>query len=478
MISSEQKKKVVVIGGGPGGYPAAFHAADLGFDVTLVDMEAAPGGVCLYRGCIPSKTLLHAAKLIHEMKSGAEMGVAFGEPQVDLDKLRNYTTGVIHKLTGGLGVMSKKRDISFVQGRAKFNSSTQITVDGDDGQTTIDYDHAIIATGSKPTHIPGLWQEHPRIMDSTDALKLPDIPENMLVIGGGYIGLELATVYHALGTNVAVVEATGTLLPSADRDLVDVLEKRLRKMLNGIFLNTKVTEMTPHDDHVEVKLVGLDIDPPVRKYDKVLMAVGRRPNADNLGLDNTNVQLTDKGFIQVDAQRKTHDPHISAIGDVAGEPMLAHKATYEGHLAAQSLADKPTAFDPAAIPAVVFTDPEVAWAGLTELDARTQGMDVKISAFPWGASGRATTLDRNDGLTKMILDPRTDRILGIGIVGVGAGELIAEGVLAIEMGARAADLQQTIHAHPTLSETMMEAAEAHFGHSPHIYQKPQNPAAV
>lgn len=462
----EQRIQVAVLGAGPGGYPAAFLAAEMGMDVTLVDAEENPGGVCLYRGCIPSKALLHVARLMYEVEEAGEMGLQFGTPYVDLDQLRDWKRRVVAKLTSGLGTISRARKVRFVRGRGRFVDEHTIRVANDGELSEVVFDYAIVATGSSPA-IPGpLRVESPRIWDSTAALELREIPQRLLVIGGGYIGLEMGSVYAALGSEVTVVEMTAGLLPGADRDLVDVLRKRLDGQFLEVLLNTTVTGLEDTGGEVKAALAGATIA-ETRSYDAVLVAVGRRPNSGDLGLEQTKVQIDDRGFIRTDAQRRTAEPSIFAIGDVAGEPMLAHKATHEGRSAVEAIAGEPSAFDPAAIPAVVFTDPELAWCGLTENDARERRIDVEVARFPWAASGRATTFERNDGLTKLVLEPGTQRVLGAGIAGVNAGELIAEATLAIELGARADDLRLTIHAHPTLSETLMEAAETLFGTSPH-----------
>lgn len=466
----ENRSQVVVVGGGPGGYAAAFAAADLGLEVTLVDTQPNPGGVCLYRGCIPSKALLHVAKLLKEAKQASAWGITFGEPKIDIDKLRAWKESVVNKLTAGTGTLTKQRKIEFVQGRGRFTGSNQLVVELADGGTReIAFDHAILATGSRPVKLPGL-PESPRIMDSTDALNLPDIPERLLVVGGGYIGLELGSVYAALGSKVTVAEAMPTLLPGADRDLVSVLSRQLNKSFESILLNTRVAEMQVEGEKVRVRFEGEKVDEPEQLFDRVLVAVGRRPNTEDLGLEHTKVQLDERGFVQVDLQRRTHDPSIFAIGDITPGPMLAHKASHEARVAAEVIAGKKAAFEPKVIPAVIFTDPELAWAGLTEAEAKEQGREVKVVRFPWGASGRAVTLDRNDGVTKLVVDAETEQIVGVGIVGPGAGELIAEGVLAIEMAAVPADLEWSIHPHPTLSETIMEAAQGVFGQSTHVYR--------
>jgi dihydrolipoamide dehydrogenase len=468
-------QNIVVIGGGPGGYSAAFYAADLGMKVTLVDLEKNPGGVCLYKGCIPSKALLHVAKLLNETKEAKEWGIDFGEPQIDIDKLRGFKNKVVTKLTGGLGVLSKQRKINLVQGRAKFISSNSIEVSKKDGSTEqITFDKAIVAIGSVIATIPSLQIDSPRLLNSTTALDLPTIPKSLLVVGGGYIGLELGSVYSALGTEVSVVEFMDRLLPGADQDMVAHLQKRISKSFDKIMLQSKVIEIKEVENGLLVRIENKDKQIEEHTYDYVLMSIGRKPSTIGLGLENTKVQVNERGWIVADKSLKTNDENIYAIGDIVGEPMLAHKASHEGRVAVDAISGKKVAFEPLAIPAVVFTDPEIAWAGITENQALAQGIKFQLAKFPWAASGRATTLDRNDGLTKLIIDPETERILGIGICGPGAGEMIAEGVLAIEMGATAKDLALTIHPHPTLSETVMEAAELFYGHSSHIYKPAKN----
>jgi dihydrolipoamide dehydrogenase len=466
-----EKTQVAVIGGGPGGYAAAFRAADLGLSVTLIDSEINPGGVCLYRGCIPSKALLHAAKLINETKEAANWGLYFGQPRIKIAELRDWKNKVVKQLTGGLGMLVKQRKITYVQGFATFKNANTVTVKtADNGEREIAFEHAILATGSSPTKVPSLWIDSTRLMDSTAALELRDIPKSLLVIGGGYIGLEMGSVYAALGTRVTVVEMTDTLLPGADRDLVAVLQKRIEKQFESVLLKTKVLSLTEQRDSVKVLLEDEKGEKREEPYSRVLMAVGRKPNSANLGLENTGVKINEKGFVEVDIQRRTAEPSIFAIGDIAGEPMLAHKANHEAMVAAEVIAGHKAAYEPACIPAVVFTDPEIAWAGITETQAKAQNLDVQIAKFPWAASGRAVTLDRTDGLTKLIVDKSTERILGVGLVGAGAGEMIAEGALAIEMAALASDMQLTIHPHPTLSETLMETAEQIYGSSTHLYR--------
>jgi dihydrolipoamide dehydrogenase len=462
MASSTQ---IAVVGAGPGGYAAAFYAADLGFQAALIDEDVNPGGVCLYRGCIPSKALLHAAKVIGESKHASAWGLEFGAPKIHLDKLRGWKDGVVGKLTGGLGQVAKFRKVRYIQGRASFKDARNLEVNGE----TITFEHAIVATGSRPAMPPGFPADNPRVMDSTAALDLPDVPKRLMVVGGGYIGLELGSVYAALGSEVTVVEMTAGLLPGADRDLVNVLSKRMESVCREIRLETKVASVSDTGKAVRVALEGKQ-ERQDAEFDRVLVSVGRRPNSQVPGLDRTRVKITDRGFIEVDAARRTAEPSIYAIGDVVGEPMLAHKASHEARTAVEAIAGKNVAFAPYAIPAVVFTDPEIAWCGLTETEAEKSGQKVEVAKFPWAALGRAMTLDRPEGLTKLLIDPETERVLGVGIVGAGAGELIAEGVLAVEMGATASDVAMSIHPHPTLSETLMEAAEVFFGHSTHVYK--------
>jgi dihydrolipoamide dehydrogenase len=480
MIKSKIKKKnkgdilsikLAVVGGGPGGYAAAFLAADLGLDVTLIDREKNPGGVCLYRGCIPSKALLHVAKLLNETKEAKHMGLDFPEPKINLDRLREWKNEVVGKMTGGLGIVSKQRKVNYIQGNASFINSKKLKIETKDGRTDeLSYDKIIIATGSVIATIPSLNIESKRLLNSTSALDLPEIPKSLLVVGGGYIGLELGSVYKSLGSKVSVVEMMPGLLPGADRDLVSYLAKRIEKSFEKVMLNSKVLEMKEKENGINVKIKGEDGKEFEEVYDYVLMSIGRKPETKGLGLENTKVKINQRGWIKVNQQLQTDDPDIYAIGDIVGEPMLAHKASHEGRTAVEAIAGRKVAFEPKAIPAVVFTDPEIAWAGITENYAKEKGINYNVAKFPWAASGRATTLDRSDGVTKIIVDPETERILGIGICGPGAGELIAEGVLAIEMASNLTDLKLTIHPHPTLSETLMEAAEVFFGQSTHIYR--------
>ena len=466
-MSNVREVPLLVIGGGPGGYPAALHAADHGMKVILVDEDPRLGGVCLNRGCIPSKALLHVAKLLHEAREAADWGLTFAEPKLDLDKLRAFVQQkVVGKLTGGIAQLTRGRGVEVVKGHAAFTDANTVQVTGEQPQT-IRFTNGIIATGSVPV-IPKPWQlGDERVMDSTGALLIPDVPKRMLVIGGGYIGLEIGSVYAALGTRITVVEALEGILPMADRDLVSPLEKRLRAAFEAIYLNTKVAKLEASSEGVVATLEGKDVPGKVT-FDRVLVSVGRRPNFANLGLDRAGVKQDERGFVVVDRQRRTNVPHIQAIGDVAGEPGLAHKATAEARVAVDVLLGEPAEWGPRAIPAVIYTDPEIAWAGLTQRDAEAQGVPHEVLKFPWAASGRAVSLARTEGLTKMLIDPESKRVLGVGIVGVGAGEMISEAVLAVEMGAVARDVVESIHPHPTLSETVMESAELAYGAATHM----------
>src|SRR5580692_1025920 len=468
---TDSQVNIAIVGGGPGGYAAAFLAADLGMTVTLIDPEVNPGGVCLYRGCIPSKALLHVAKLLEESHQAKDWGIEFSAPKIDLARLRSWKEGVVKKLTGGLGILSKQRKVKYVQGRAAFENSTTLQITKADGSTqSLAFDRIVLATGSRPAIVPSLKIDSPRLMDSTGALNLEDIPGTLLVVGGGYIGLELGSVYAALGTRVTVVEMLPGLLPGADRDLVLPLHKRLEKLFETILLNTTVAAVKDEGAGIRATFEGPEVKEREKVFDRVLVSVGRKPNSEIPGLEKTQVKLGPKGFVQVNKQLQTADPSIYAIGDLVGEPMLAHKASHEGRTAVEAIAGHKVAFEPHAIPAVVFTDPEVAWCGLTETQAQKENRDIKVAKFPWAASGRAITLDRPEGMTKLLIDPQTERVLGVGIVGVGAGEMIAEGVLAIEMAALAKDVALTIHPHPTLSETVMESAEVFLGTSTDIYR--------
>lgn len=461
--------EVAILGAGPGGYAAAFLAADLGKQVVLIDREANPGGVCLFRGCIPSKALLHAAEVIHAASAASHFGVQFGAPKIDRYQLAAWKTKVVENLTSGTGQLAKRRGICYIQGSGQFASSQALDITRSSGHVRVHFAQAIVATGSSPAFPPHLSTSSPDIWSSTEALELREIPKTLLVIGGGYIGLEMATVYAALGSQVTVVEMTDGLLPGADRDLVRVLTKAIKAQIHDIRLNTGVEELreAPQGGIIATLKNGESVKQET--FATVLIATGRKPNTAGIGLEKTKVKL-EQGFVLVNAERRSSDPNIFAIGDVTGQPMLAHKASHEGRVAAEVIAGKRSAFEPTAIPAVVFTQPELAWVGLSEGEAAQKGIAVEVGKFPWGASGRAQTLGATDGLTKLIFEPDTHRLLGAGIVGSGAGDLIAEAALAIELGANAHDIALTIHAHPTLAETTMEAAESLFGTATHIFR--------
>lgn len=456
--------EVMVLGSGPGGYTAAFRAADLGLKVVLVERYPTLGGVCLNVGCIPSKALLHTAKVITEAEETEHHGLSFGKPQIDLDKLRNWKANdVVGKLTGGLAQMAKARGVTVVNGVGKFTSPNQVAVTAADGKVTlVGFEHAIIAAGSQATKFPGAPEDE-RIMDSTGALALADIPERLLVIGGGIIGLEMGTVYDALGSKVSIVEFMDGLIPGADRDLIRPLQKRMEKRFESIMVSTKVSKLEAKADGIYVDFEGANAPKETQKYDRVLVSIGRRPNGKNIGAENAGVAVDDRGFITVDKQMRTNVPHIFAIGDIVGQPMLAHKATHEAKVAAEVIAGHKVEFIANVIPSVAYTDPEVAWVGMTETEAKAKGIEIDKASFPWAASGRALSIARTEGATKLIFDKQTHRVIGAGIVGTNAGELLAEAVLAIEMGADAHDLGLTIHAHPTLSETICFAAELKEG---------------
>jgi len=456
--------QVMVLGSGPGGYTAAFRAADLGLKVVLVERYPTLGGVCLNVGCIPSKALLHTAKVITEAEESEHHGLSFGKPNIDLEKLRHWKADeVVGKLTGGLAQMAKMRGVTVVSGLGQFTSDHQLAVTATDGKVTlVGFDNAIIAAGSQATKFPGA-PEDARIMDSTGALALADIPGRMLVIGGGIIGLEMGTVYDALGSKVSVVEFMDGLITGCDRDLVRPFQKRMEKRFESIMLSTKVSKIEAKDDGIYVDFEGANAPKETQKYDRVLVSIGRRPNGKNIGAEKAGVLVDERGFIAVDKQMRTNVPHIFAIGDIVGQPMLAHKATHEAKVAAEVIAGHKVEFVASVIPSVAYTDPEIAWAGVTETEAKAKGIEIEKASFPWAASGRALSVARTEGITKLIFDKTTHRVIGAGIVGVNAGELLAEAVLAIEMGADAHDLGLTIHAHPTLSETVCFAAELKEG---------------
>ena len=457
-----------MLGSGPGGYTAAFRAADLGLDVILVERYPSLGGVCLNVGCIPSKALLHAARVIDEAASFADHGIRFGEPDINSDALGEWKDSVVDKLTGGLAGMARKRGVTVVQGEGQFMDDHRIRVSGGESERTLSFGRCIIAAGSEPVHLDHLPWDDPRVMDSTGALRLKEIPERLLVIGGGIIGLEMACVYEALGSRVTVVEMQDQLMPGADKDLVKPLHQRIAKRYDAIYLNTRVTGVNVADDGLHVALDG-DSAPANAVFDRVLVAVGRVPNGQRLGLENTAVEVTDRGFIPVDKQMRTNVDHLFAIGDIVGQPMLAHKATHEGKVAAEVCAGEKAAFDARVVPSVAYTDPEVAWVGVTEGEAKEQDLNIGVGKFPWAASGRALGIGRPEGFTKLLFDNNTDRIVGGGIVGPNAGDLIAEVAHAIEMGATAHDIGATIHPHPTLSETVAFAAEAYEGTITDLY---------
>ena len=450
--------EVLVLGSGPGGYTAAFRAADLGKQVVMVERHERIGGVCLNVGCIPSKALLHTAQIINEAEEMSHHGVKFNKPQIDIRELESWKSSVVNQLTGGLKALAKTRKVTIVQGEGSFTSPNTLKVEGPDGEKTISFDHCIIAAGSRVTKIPVFPNDDPRMMDSTDALELEDVPEKLLVIGGGIIGLEMATVYDALGSKITVVELQDSLIPGADKDIVKPLLKRVEQKYDNIYLNTKVSNIEPKEDGLLVTFEGKDA-PEQAMFDKILVAVGRSPNGKLINAEAAGVIVTDYGFIETDGQMRTNVPHVFAIGDIVGQPMLAHKATHEGKVAAEVIAGQKSVFEPMTIPSVAYTDPEVAWMGMSEDEAKKQGIDYVKGAFPWAASGRSLSLGRDEGLTKAIFEKETGRLIGAGIVGPNAGELIAEAVLALEMGADAEDIGLTIHPHPTLSETLGFAAE-------------------
>jgi dihydrolipoamide dehydrogenase len=462
--------EIVVLGAGPGGYAAAFYAADKGKKVTLVEQNPRLGGICLNVGCIPSKALLHAAAMLREAKESAHRGIEFGKPKLDLDKLRAWKESILEKLGQGIAGLAKQRGVQVVHGRGHFEDSQTLRVETSEGQKFIRYDKAVIAVGSKPAMPSAFDLGNKRVMTSSEALELPDIPHDLLIVGGGYIGMELGTVYAALGSNVVVLEALPSILTGVDPDLVRPVARSAQKAFKEIRVNTKVQKMATAGKQIKVTL-EIDKQPREELYDRVLVSVGRVPNLADLGLENTKVTKDDKGFIECNAQQQTEDPNIYAIGDANGGILLAHRASKEARVAVEAMLGEESAFENVVIPAVVYTDPEVAWCGLTETEAKAKNIEVKVAKFLWGASGRALTLDRPDGLTKLIIEPESERILGVGIAGVGAGDLISEGVLAVEMGATARDLAESVHPHPTLSETLMEAAESFYGTATHTFSR-------
>ncbi|MDP8242578.1 MAG: dihydrolipoyl dehydrogenase [Candidatus Hinthialibacter antarcticus] len=461
--------EIVVVGGGPGGYAAAFYAADRGKKVIMIEKYKRLGGVCMNRGCIPSKAYLHAAKLIEEAKESSFRGVTFAEPKIDLDKLRAWKESILDKLAKGVESLAARRNVQVMYGRGLFEDSNTLRVETDEGQKYVKFEQAIVAVGSVPALPSAFDLGNPRVMTSDEALELQDIPKDMLIVGGGYIGMEMGTVYKTLGSNIVVVEAVDTILAGADRDLIRYVKERADKEFKEVRLNAKVTNMATSGKKIKVTM-SIDGGKPVEeKYDRVLVSVGRAPNSEDIGLENTSATTDRKGFIEVSKTMQTKDPSIYAIGDVVGGAMLAHKASREARIAVDVILGDENAFENVIVPAVVFTDPELAWCGLTESEAKERGIEVQIAKFPWSASGRALTFDRPDGMTKLIVEPETDRVLGVGIAGVGAGDLISEGAFAIEMGATVRDLAEVVHPHPTLSETIMECAENFYGYSTHTY---------
>jgi dihydrolipoamide dehydrogenase len=471
-MNDNKKQELVIIGAGPGGYRAAFMAADLGLSVTLIDPEINPGGVCLYRGCIPTKALLHLAKIKTDAEHAYEMGVHFKVLKIDLEKVRNWKDSVVKKLTGGLGQLVKARKINYIKGMAQFLDSNTLKVKEDGGsEKKITFMNVIISTGVNPVQLPNIDSSDPRIMNSADSLDLKDIPEKLLVVGGGYIGLEMATIYKSLSAKVSIVELTDDFMPGMDKDLVKAYKKTAATLFNEIFLETKVKKIDTKKELLKVEFEDKKGKTFNKEYDKVLIAVGQSPNTENLGLENTSVKLDEKGFIKVNEQQQTTEKGIFAIGDVAGPPLLAHKASYEGRVAAEVIAGKNAANDAKAIPAVIYTDPEIATCGWSEKQAKGKNIDYKVVKFPWSASGRAVAMNAGQGFTKLLVHRQSERILGAGIVGNYAGDMIAELALAIEMAATADDVALTIHPHPTLSETIMEAAEMFYGHPAHTFMK-------
>jgi len=462
MMSTEIKTQVVVLGAGPAGYSAAFRCADLGLETVIVERYSTLGGVCLNVGCIPSKALLHVAKVIEEAKALAEHGIVFGEPKTDIDKIRTWKEKVINQLTGGLSGMAKGRKVKVVNGLGKFTGANTLVVEGENGSTTINFDNAIIAAGSRPIQLPFIPHEDPRVWDSTDALELKSVPKRMLVMGGGIIGLEMGTVYHALGSEIDVVEMFDQVIPAADKDVVKVFTKRISKQFN-LMLETKVTAVEAKEDGIYVTMEGKKAPAEPQRYDAVLVAIGRVPNGKLLDAGAAGVEVDDRGFIRTDKQMRTNVPHIYAIGDIVGQPMLAHKGVHEGHVAAEVIAGMKHYFDPKVIPSIAYTEPEVAWVGLTEKEAKEKGISYETATFPWAASGRAIASDCADGMTKLIFDKETHRVIGGAIVGTNGGELLGEIGLAIEMGCDAEDIALTIHAHPTLHESVGLAAEIFEG---------------
>jgi len=472
----EEKKKLIVLGAGPGGYAAAFQAANLGVDVTLIDPKDDPGGVCLFHGCIPTKALLHIARVKDEAEHAGDWGLTFSDAKVDIKKVRSWKESVVKQLTGGLGQLAKARKVNYMQGTAILTGKNKLEFTPAESKKKedkqeIEFESLIIATGASPSSLPDTPFDDNLVMNAETALKLREVPKKLLVIGAGYIGLEMSVIYKALGSDITIAEFTPDILPGSDKDLRDVFKKERKDLMEKTMFDTKVTSVSPKGKKVSVEFETKEGEKKSGTFDKVLVSIGGKPNTSGIGLEEAEVEMDDKGFIKVDLVRRTNIDHIYAIGDVTGQPMLAHKASHEGRVAAEHIAGNKTAFEPKAIPAVVFTDPEIAWVGLTEAEAKEQGIDVEVAKFPWAASGRAVSLGLKNGLTKLIIDPKTDRLLGAAMVGKDAGSLVSEATLAIEMGAVARDLELTVHPHPTLSETIMEAAEVYYGHATHIHKR-------
>ena len=471
MAKKNKKTELVVIGAGPGGYAAAFHAADLGKQVTMIDPKENPGGVCLFHGCIPTKALLHFAEVKEETYLAKEWGLDFKSLSVDIEKVRSWKEKVVNRLTGGLGQLSKARKVNFVRGTAKFKDKSKLEVEEHNGEGfTLEFEHAIIATGARAASLPGVDFDHKLIMSAESALDIKTVPEKLLVVGAGYIGLEMSVIYKALGSNITIVELQQDIMPGLDKDLAAVFKKARKDLMDSTRFESKVTAAKKSKNKLRVTIENKDGESETETFDAMLVAIGEVPNSENVGLDKVGIETDDKNFIRVNVFRQTNVENIYAIGDVAGQPLLAHKASHEGRVAAEHIAGEKTAYEPKAIPGIVFTEPELAWVGLTEKEAKDQGRDIEITKFPWSASGRAVALGQKHGLTKLIIDPETERLLGAGFAGKNAGTLVPEATLAIEMGAVAKDLELTIHPHPTLSETIMEAAEMFYGGATHVYK--------
>lgn len=472
MAKKEKYTQLVIIGAGPGGYAAGFHAADLGLEVTLIDPKENPGGVCLFHGCIPTKALLHFAEVKEEAYLARDWGLEFKTLSVDIEKVRTWKEKVVKQLTGGLGQLSKARKINWVRGTAKFTDETTLQVEENEGDSyTMKFEKAIIATGARAIELPDVKFDHEKILNAEAALELKDIPGNLLVVGAGYIGLEMSVIYKALGAKVSIVELQPDIMPGMDKDLANVFKKEREDLMANTRFESKVTGLKKSGKKLKVTIENKDGDSTIETFDKILIAVGERPNSENVGLDKIGIESDDKGFIKVNEFRQTNQKNIYAIGDVAGQPLLAHKASHEGRVATEHIAGEKTAYEPKAIPGIVFTEPELAWVGLTEKQAKEQDRDIKVTKFPWSASGRAVAIGQKSGFTKLIIDPKTERILGAGFAGKNAGSLVPEATLAIEMGAVAKDLELTVHPHPTLSETIMEAAEMFYKGATHVYRK-------